>query len=213
MATLTILQIAQLAVNAGVQQGQPLYICVAIAMAESSGRTDATNADSDGSNDVGLWQINSSHSSLWPTGDNRTDPTANAGYMYQLSNSGTNWSPWATYNSGAYMNFMQNVMSTLQTANLTRGTGPTLTTPSTQGAGTGTAVATTQVLNIPGLSNFEQLWSVIDKVFGFLTSPDSWIRILKIGVGIVLVIVGAAMLMQISLPNSKTVATAAEVLA
>lgn len=194
MATLTITQIGQLAVNAGVQQGQPLYVCVSIALAESGGRTDAVNSNANGTKDVGEWQINDVHALMWGANDNRTDPVANAQYMFKISNSGVNWQPWTTYNTGAYNNHMQAVMSELQKANLTRGQG--ITPPNTLGPGMG---VTGQDSNIkfPKVPNpvdagkaIIKPLETIAKFFEILATPQGWIRILKVWIGAVLLWIG-----------------------
>lgn len=196
MATLTITQIAQLALNAGVQNGQQLYISVAIALAESSGRTDAVNVNNDGSKDVGVWQINDVHKLLW-TGrqDDRTDPVQNAKYMFSIS-AGMSWSPWTTYNDGSYNNHMQQVMSELQNANLSRGTQVQLSNPSTLGGGYGTAPQILNLSDVPGLSELKSTYATIDKFFKFLTNPDGWVRILKIGIGVIMIIAGIVLMMR-----------------
>ena len=77
-------------------------IAAAIAMAESGGNSTATNNDSNGSVDRGLWQINSVH------GNQSTyDVMGNARAAVAISNNGTNWSPWTTYTNGAYRQFVQ----------------------------------------------------------------------------------------------------------
>lgn len=93
-------QLQDLWVQAG---GNPAkaQIASAIAMAESGGKTNATDNDSNGSVDRGLWQINSVHGAL-----STYSPLANARAAVQLSANGTNWSPWVTFTSGAYLKYM-----------------------------------------------------------------------------------------------------------
>lgn len=75
---------------------------VAIALAESGGKTGETHVNSDGTTDYGLMQINSIHSSLLASGDWR-DPNANARMAYVLwKDNGGSWRPWSTFNSGRY---------------------------------------------------------------------------------------------------------------
>lgn len=94
-------QLEDLWVKAG---GNPAFkaIAAAIAMAESGGVVNATNHDSNGTTDRGLWQINSVHGA-----QSTYDPTANARAAVSISSNGTNWKPWATYNSGAYRKFLK----------------------------------------------------------------------------------------------------------
>jgi LysM repeat protein len=65
-----------------------------IAMAESSGQQYATGA----AGERGYWQINPDHGSL-----STYDPLGNAQAAVIISGDGTNWTPWTTYTSGAYL--------------------------------------------------------------------------------------------------------------
>jgi LysM repeat protein len=65
-----------------------------IAMAESSGQQYATG----GVGERGYWQINPDHGSL-----STYDPLGNAQAAVTISGDGTNWTPWTTYTSGAYL--------------------------------------------------------------------------------------------------------------
>jgi hypothetical protein len=72
-----------------------------IAMAESGGQQNPpSNAGSNtnGMTDVGLWQINSGY---WPSLAT-TDPLGNAKAAVLISRDGTDFSPWVTYQTGAY---------------------------------------------------------------------------------------------------------------
>ena len=68
-----------------------------IAKAESSGRQYATDTNGGRSTDRGYWQVNSVHGAL-----STYDAAGNARAAVQLSGNGRNWSPWVTYNTGAY---------------------------------------------------------------------------------------------------------------
>jgi hypothetical protein len=74
---------------------QAADMAAAIAMAESGGESGASNTNTDGSVDRGLWQINSVHGS-----QSTFDPIANAKAAVQISNNGTTWRPWCTAWSG-----------------------------------------------------------------------------------------------------------------
>jgi hypothetical protein len=95
--------LAQLWITAG---GDPKLanIMAAIAMAESSGRVGATNSNSNGSTDRGLWQINSVHSEF---DANRllTDPLYNAQAAVAIEKS-SGLGAWVTYTTGAYKRFL-----------------------------------------------------------------------------------------------------------
>jgi TP901 family phage tail tape measure protein len=76
-------------------------LAAAVAMAESGGKTNAVNRNTDGSIDRGLWQINSVHGAL-----STFSPFGNARAAVKISSKGTNWHPWVTYNTGAYRKFL-----------------------------------------------------------------------------------------------------------
>jgi LysM repeat protein len=65
-----------------------------IAMAESSGEQFATGTVGE----RGYWQINPDHGSL-----STYDPLGNAKAAVIISGDGTNWTPWTTFTSGAYL--------------------------------------------------------------------------------------------------------------
>ena len=73
---------------------------LAIMMAESSCNPNALNTNSDGSNDSGLFQINSIHNK-----PNRENPELNVRYAYQIYKS-QGLSAWVAYTSGSYLKFM-----------------------------------------------------------------------------------------------------------
>jgi biotin carboxyl carrier protein len=102
-------QLRSLAASVGFT-GDNLTIAVAVALAESSGNSDATNVNSDGSIDRGLWQVNSVHAQY--DAKQLFDPTYNAKAAYAISSNGTNWQPWSTYNNGAYLKYMNQSTAT-----------------------------------------------------------------------------------------------------
>jgi len=104
MAQLTPQQIAQLAYNAGFR-GAALNQAVAIALAESGGRTDAYNPEAaagtvTGSGSRGLWQI---YGTAHPEYNNSQafDPQVNANAAFKVfMEAGKSFRPWSTYNLG-----------------------------------------------------------------------------------------------------------------
>lgn len=73
---------------------------VAVALAESGGDCKAKGYNSD-SVDRGLWQINSKwHSEV--SDSCAYDCICNAEHAVKISNKGTDWTPWSTWNNGAY---------------------------------------------------------------------------------------------------------------
>ena len=73
------------------------FTAAEIAQAESSGRQYATNQNGNGTTDRGYWQINSTWGGL-----STFDPAGNARAAVQISHDGADWSPWVTYQTGAY---------------------------------------------------------------------------------------------------------------
>lgn len=134
MTNLSADQIAAYAYQAGFR-GQALTIAVAVALAESGGRSDArgdtTLTDRTWGPSIGLWQIRS----LWTdkgSGGQRDelankDPRTNARHAYQISGHGQNWQPWSTYTNGAYRTHLTQARAAAQhaSANHGAGAGPT----------------------------------------------------------------------------------------
>jgi hypothetical protein len=82
-------------------------VAVAIALAESGGRTDAVhnNAGPPPSMDRGLWQINSRfHPDV--TDAQAFDPAASTDAAHRISAGGTNWTPWTVFKNNVYLNFV-----------------------------------------------------------------------------------------------------------
>jgi hypothetical protein len=73
------------------------FMAAEIAMAESSGRQYASLVNTNGTTDRGYWQINSSHGSLSTFG-----AYGNARAAVLISANGADWSPWVTWQTGAY---------------------------------------------------------------------------------------------------------------
>ena len=93
-------QVAWVARNAGFT-GDGLTMAVAIALAESDGYNHALHVDVDCSVDRGMWQISSVYQS-WVSDQQAFDPNEAAQAAYTISNGGTDWSQWATYQNGGY---------------------------------------------------------------------------------------------------------------
>ena len=149
-------------------------IAAAVAMAESGGRVRATDNDSNGSVDRGLWQINSVHGS-----QSTYDIAANTRAAIAISQGGKNWTPWVTYNTGAYKKYLPGG-SIL---------GNALGSDSILGGllnGTGSGVKVTA----PGLSG-------VDAIGNFFTSLgkwDTWKRVLEVGGGAILIGAGLVLM-------------------
>ena len=73
------------------------FTAAEIAMAESSGRQYAVNANGGRSTDRGYWQVNSVHGPL-----STYDAYGNARSAVLISHDGRDWSPWVTFQTRAY---------------------------------------------------------------------------------------------------------------
>jgi LysM repeat protein len=91
--TLSCSQLEELWQAAGGAQPEA-FTAAEIAMAESSGNQFATGTVGE----RGYWQINPNHGSL-----STYDPLGNAKAAVIISDDGTNWTPWTTWVSGAYI--------------------------------------------------------------------------------------------------------------
>lgn len=99
-------EIVWIVTNAG-WRGEDVVIGSSIIKAESGGNPGATNtANSDGSVDRGLWQINSVHDGLFP-GENRYDPAVSTKIARHLYTRRGNWNDWSTlvYHGTAQQHF------------------------------------------------------------------------------------------------------------
>jgi hypothetical protein len=91
--------------------GAGLSTAEGVAAAESGDNATAHNPNAaTGDNSYGLFQINML-GAMGPqrlkqygltSNDQLYDPATNARVAYQMSQGGTNWSPWSTFKSGAY---------------------------------------------------------------------------------------------------------------
>jgi len=154
-------------------------IAAAIAMAESGGNSQATNVNSDGSTDRGLWQINSSHGSL-----STYDVNANAKAAVQISNNGTNFNPWVTYKSGAYLQFLK--------GNVPASAGAPTASPATADSAFGG-------LTWPGdiVGFFSDAKTFVDAGL-WLVNPASWLRIGSFVIGILLILIAVYIFTRVS---------------
>lgn len=125
MTTLTDKQIASVAAQAGFK-GSALTIAVAVALAESSGRTDVVNSIGA----TGLWQILQSAHPQW-TIQQLKDPHTNARAAYIISSGGKNWKPWVAYTSGSYRKFLDRARKSWQGAMAGVPDGPNVSGPDT----------------------------------------------------------------------------------
>lgn len=98
---LTIEQLRELSTAVGMADPD---VAAAVAMAESSGRTDAVG---DKGESIGLWQIHvPSAPKQWANKDMLKHAGFNAQAALAMSNGGTDWNSWSTFRSRAYLTYM-----------------------------------------------------------------------------------------------------------
>ena len=98
-------------VSTAVGNVRQIVVAVAVAMAESSCNPSATGQNP-GSIDRGLWQINNVyHPEVSDACAYQSQCNADA--AWNISNHGGNWSPWSTYNSGVWENYLDTARSAI----------------------------------------------------------------------------------------------------
>lgn len=193
MPTLSAVQIAQYAYNAGARNsaaGQDLTLAVAIALAESGGQTNVThkNSDSRRTTDYGVWQINGYwHADLIARG-NWSDPAYNAQMMWIIKTKRGGWSQWSTFKSGS---FFKHMPTAIRAAEAVQKSGGTAQVPS----GNAVDPAANMDSDSTGLAT--------------ITDPHTWLRLAMISAGGVMIIAALLMLGWNDMPDTaKTIAKA-----
>ena len=181
--TLSDAQIAGWAQQGGFT-GNDEAIAVAVAIAESSGHIDATNTNTNGSVDYGIWQINSVHADLfnqypqWWSVENAD--MAHAVYAA----AGNKFSPWTTYNSGAYQLYMTRAKAAVGAPD--------------QGNVVGGPGDTRNVTVIPGVdsiaSSLAAFGTGFSAVAGWVSDVHNWERVGLVLIGGALIVAALAVL-------------------
>lgn len=161
---------------------------IAIALAESGGRTTAVGGpNSDGSKDYGLWQINDVHKDmvLFPQWRNAVANTQMAKSIYDAAGG---WTPWSTFNSGAYREHAD-------AAN--RGAHAAVNGPSMESGlvevtpgGVAADVAGGAVDAVKGVVG------TVGDLIGALLDGHTWVRVLEVAGGGVAVLAGLYLLAE-----------------
>lgn len=160
---------------------QEIETATAVALAESGGETTATNKNTNGSIDYGLWQINTVHGSLLTQGD-KFNPLDNAKMALTVWNgAGKKWTPWTVYKTGAYL--AQKGAATIGAAN---------PSPPAEAAGADTSIipadTTTAASPLSVLGPLGTALGSIVETFNRLTSGGLWLRIGAFMVGSLLIV-------------------------
>lgn len=131
-AMLSSSDVARYAYAAGFR-GEALVIAVAVAFAESGGKSDAIGdwslQDSTWGPSLGLWQVRSvkavSGTGQARDGSRLSDPLFNAQSAYQISSGGTNFGPWTTFNNGAFQRYINDARAAVSGLGVDIGALPT----------------------------------------------------------------------------------------
>lgn len=210
MSTLSPAQIAGHAYAAGFR-GKALVNAVAVALAESGGRTDAVGVNSDRwhSRDRGLWQINS-HWHPEVSDAEAFNPASAARAAYRISSGGGSWSPWATWPVSANV---QRGRATAGVAKYLQSRGLSgSASAGAAGSGSGSTTAAgdeftaLDALSLPGdvvgavlkvsnpLEAAKQAVFLMAKAGMWMADPHNWLRVVMVTGGGVAVLAGIGML-------------------
>lgn len=170
-----------------------LVTAVAIAFAESSFNATATHKNSDGSTDYGLWQINSVHGFPELSNGAWSNPNTNAQLAYRVWKA-QGWNAWSTHKPSDVTGYARYLAAL----------------PAAEAfvlAGTGFNAAAAGLAGLPGdaaqsaagtASDSLGLVAEIAKepltILKWFEQPDTWWRILKLGIGSALLITGVYLL-------------------
>lgn len=89
--------------EAGFRWNAGIVVMPSIGWAESRLRSDATHTNTNGTIDRGWLQVNSIHVDAGKLSvEDCLDPLKAAQFAFKLSNGGTKFTPWVTFNTGAY---------------------------------------------------------------------------------------------------------------
>lgn len=184
---------------------ETLAIAVAIAMAESGGNeTKVSPINSDGSYDVGLWQINSIHRRDHPTWTTEwlKNPENNAAAMATISSNGLNWRPWTVYKTGRYKDYLAQARKAV--ASRPTGAGIVEDSPSIleQIPGISSATSTFEALKDIATATLS-VSQAVGKAGIWIASPNNWIRIIQVVGGIALGLVAVSIVTKPVVENAK----------
>lgn len=174
MAVVSDQTIASAARAAGFPSGE-LATAVAVALAESGGNATATNHNTNGTTDFGLWQINSIHRPELGYGSWQ-DPATNGKMAYSIwVAAGRKWTPWNAWKSGKHVAF------------LARGAAAAGSAP--DGADVPVSGDPT-VQDVGILGQYQQVANAAERVLDTLADKDLWLRFGIYLLGFVFLVVG-----------------------
>lgn len=136
-----------------------LATAVAVALAESGGNATATNKNTNGTTDYGLWQINSIHTADLAAG-NWQDPASNARMAFAVyTRAGRKWTPWYAWRDGKHLPF------------LPRGAAAAGTTPD------GADPVDEPLVDVGLIDGYQSLANSTERIVKTLSDRDLWIRV------------------------------------
>jgi hypothetical protein len=206
MPVLKANQIYALAADAGFKTPGQAITMTAIALAESGGKTDAVNRNTNGSTDTGLWQINSIHGY---SSSALMDPRTNARAAKAVFDK-QGYTAWVVFKSGAYMRYLGEATKAPPSGGTS--IGDILRALPVAGgllgdvAGDVAGAIPGQVGELTGVGVAKQGIELAVKAGTWLNNPQNWLRIVYVMLGGALVI-GA--LVVVAAPVAKPVAKAA----
>jgi hypothetical protein len=191
MAKLSPQDLAGYALAAGFPPAE-IATAVAVALGESGGETTATNRNTNGSYDYGLWQINTVHGPLLSQGD-RFNPLDNAKMAFTVwQRAGNKWTPWSVYKSGVYRTFLpQATLGAAKPTNVTAnppvvtGSAPAVDDPN---SGPVDSVANSLSGIATAIGEFGKTLTSINTFVTNLFSGGTWLRIGAFIMGCVLLL-------------------------
>lgn len=171
--------IAQVAASAGFNKSKEmLSTAVAVALAESSGRTQVSSPTGCC---YGLWQINVN---VHPYSKAQMqNPTQNAAAAYSISKQGTDWKPWSAYTNGSYLLYKPTANAAADKI-------------TTTGSNTYPSIATDALDDLNLDNPFDDIMQPIVAVKDWISDRNNIFRILKVLAGATVAVVGIHMIMK-----------------
>lgn len=157
-----------------------LVTAVAVALAESGGNPQATNHNTNGTTDYGLWQINSIHQADLRGGE-WSNPNDNARMAYAVfKRAGNSWWPWYAFRNGKHVQFMNRAtqaVNSLGSSNSPKADFSEAVTGAASGVFTPTGLTDT--------------YEGLKKIATVLSQKNFWIRVGFVLAGLLVIIGGA----------------------
>lgn len=184
MAKLSARQIFALARDAGFSQGQAVTM-TAIALAESGGETTAVNrSNSNGTIDVGLWQINSVHGYSESA---MKDPFQNAKAAKAI-HARQSYGAWTVYKKGTYNKYLPEALKAAPSGGTSISSILSgLRTLASAGDDVAGAVPG-QLAELTGAKAAMGALDLVARAGTWITNPQNWLRIVYVVVGGALVV-------------------------